>query len=111
MNKRINEVLMDKETMKELNLTSIEDMIAEDFGEKGTASRMEYEAGVDAFILGERLKEERKRAGLTQEQLAAKIGTKKTYISRVENGHSDIQMSTLFKIFNGLGRKISLTIH
>ena len=91
-------------------LTSIEDVIAEDFGDEGTASRMDFEAGVDAFILGERLKEERKRAGLTQEQLATKIGTKKTYISRVENGHSDIQMSTLFKIFNGLGRKISLTI-
>ena len=101
---------MDKETMKELHLTSIEEMIAEDFGDEDTASRMEFEAGVDAFILGERLKEERKKAGLTQEQLATKIGTKKTYISRVENGHTDIQMSTLFKIFNGLGRKISLTI-
>ena len=101
---------MDKETMKKLNLISIEDLIAEDFGSEGTASRMEFEAGVDAFILGERLKEERKKAGLTQEQLAAKIGTKKTYISRVENGHADIQMSTLFKIFNGLGRKVSLTI-
>ena len=101
---------MNKETMKELNLISIEDMITEDFGSEGTASRMECEAGVDAFILGERLKEERKKAGLTQEQLAEKIGTKKTYISRVENGHADIQMSTLFKIFNGLGRKVSLTI-
>ena len=101
---------MNKETMKELNLTSIEDMITEDFGNEGTVSRMEFEAGVDAFILGERLKEERKKAGLTQEQLAEKIGTKKTYISRVENGHADIQMSTLFKIFNGLGRKVSLTI-
>ena len=101
---------MDKEKMKKLNLTSIEDMIAEDFGSEGTVSRMVFEAGVDAFILGERLKEERKKAGLTQEQLAAKIGTKKTYISRVENGHTDIQISTLFKIFNGLGRKVSLTI-
>lgn len=101
---------MDRKKMKELNLTSIEDMITEDFGAEGTESRMEFEAGVDAFILGERLREERKKAGLTQEQLAVKIGTRKTYISRVENGHTDIQMSTLFKIFNGLGRKVSLTI-
>ena len=49
-------------------------------------------------------------AGMTQEQLAAKIGTKKSYISRIENGHADIQLSTLFKIFQGLGRKISFTI-
>ena len=47
---------------------------------------------------------------MTQEQLAAKIGTKKSYISRIENGHTDIQLSTLFRIFQGLGRKVSFTI-
>ncbi|MFZ4549923.1 MAG: helix-turn-helix domain-containing protein [Bacteroidales bacterium] len=48
---------------------------------------------------------------MTQEQLADKIGTKKSYISRLENGKVDIQLSTLFKIFEtGLGRKIQLTI-
>ena len=58
----------------------------------------------------ERLKEERLKAGLTQEQLAAKIGTKKTYISRIENGKADVQLSTLFRIFEGLGKRVSLTI-
>jgi ribosome-binding protein aMBF1 (putative translation factor) len=101
---------MTREEMNELNLTPIEDLITEDFGAEGTPSRMEFDAELDAFILGERLKEERRKAGLTQEQLADKIGTKKSYISRVENGHADIQVSTLFKIFQGLGRKVSLTI-
>ncbi len=101
---------MDKEEMKRLNLTPIEDYITEDHGVEGTSSRMEFESNVDAFILGEQLKAERKKAGLTQEQLADKIGTKKSYISRVENGHTDIQLSTLFKIFQGLGRKLSLTV-
>ena len=55
-------------------------------------------------------KEERLKAGLTQEQLAAKIGTKKTYISRIENGKADVQLSTLFRIFEGLGKRVSLTI-
>ena len=105
-----NDMIMDKKDTKKLQLTPVEDMITEDFGKEGTSSRMEFEAGVDAFILGEKLKEERIKAGLTQEQLAARIGTKKTYISRVENGHADIQMSTLFKIFHGLGRKVSFTI-
>ncbi|WP_410518121.1 helix-turn-helix domain-containing protein [Bacteroides stercorirosoris] len=50
------------------------------------------------------------KAGLTQEQLAAKIGTKKTYISRIENGKADVQLSTLFRIFEGLGKRVSLTI-
>ena len=78
--------------------------------EEGTPSRTEFDARVDAFILGERLKEERIKAGFTQEQLAERIGTRKSYISRVENGHADIQVSTLFKIFNGLGRRLSLTV-
>ena len=101
---------MNREEINKLNLTPIEDLSTEDFGAEGTPTRMEFDAEVDAFILGERLKEERKRAGLTQEQLADKIGTKKSYISRVENGHADIQVSTLFKIFQGLGRKVSLTV-
>ena len=101
---------MDREKMQQLNLTPIEDLIEEDFGKEGTPSRLEFENGCDAFIIGERLKEERLRAGLTQEQLASRIGTKKAYISRVENGHTDVQVSTLFKIFEGLGRRISINI-
>jgi ribosome-binding protein aMBF1 (putative translation factor) len=101
---------MTKEEMKKMNLTPIEDLIAEDFGAEGTPTRMEFDVEVDAFILGERLREERQKVGLTQEQLADKIGTKKSYISRVENGHADIQLSTLQKIFQGLGRKVCLTI-
>ena len=45
-----------------------------------------------------------------RKELAEKIGTKKTYISRLENGKADIQLSTLFRIFEGLGRRVSLTI-
>ncbi len=101
---------MTREEMKEQNLTPIEDFITEDFGAEGTPTRMEFDAEVDAFVLGERLKEERQKVGLTQEQLADKIGTKKSYISRVENGHADIQFSTLLKIFQGLGRRVSFTI-
>ncbi|MBR5349843.1 MAG: helix-turn-helix transcriptional regulator [Prevotella sp.] len=96
--------------LKQLSLTPVEQLIDEDFGAEGTPVRIAFDAEVDAFILGERLREERLKAGLTQQQLAEKIGTKKSYISRVENGHADIQLSTLFKIFQGLGHKVCLTI-
>ena len=57
------------------------------------------------------LREARREAQLTQEQLAKKVGTKKSYISRLENGKCDIQLSTLYRIFEeGLGRRISLLI-
>ena len=101
---------MNRNEMKQLSLTPVEELIEEDFGAIGTPTRIAFDAEVDAFIIGEQLRRERKKAGLTQQQLADKIGTKKSYISRVENGHADIQLSTLFKIFQGLGRKISLTI-
>ena len=68
------------------------------------------ERRLDFHDIGREIKQKRERKGMTQEQLAAKIGTKKSYISRIENGHADIQLSTLFKIFQGLGRKISFTI-
>ncbi len=55
------------------------------------------------------LKEGGKEANLTQEELTQKIGTKKSYISRLENGKCDIQLSTLYRIFEfGLGKKINL---
>jgi len=64
-----------------------------------------------AFIIGEMIKEERRKAHLTQDELAQKTKTKKSYISRLENGKIDIQISTLFKIFEeGLGKRLSLTI-
>ena len=97
---------MSNDELKAIGCTPIE----EDFGAIGTEERNEFENGCEAFIIGEQLKAERLKAGMTQEQLAAKIGTKKSYISRIENGHADIQLSTLFKIFQGLGRKISFTI-
>lgn len=60
-------------------LTPIEDLITEDFGAVGTPRRDQFEMECDAFIIDEQLKEERRKAGLTQEQLADKIGTKKNY--------------------------------
>ena len=93
-----------------MNLTPIEDLITEDFGKVGTAERDAFEMECDAFIIGEQLKEERRRAGLTQEELAEKIGTKKSFISRVEKGKADIQLSTLVKVFRGLGRQVSIRV-
>ena len=96
--------------LKTINLTPIEDLITEDFGVAGSPEREQFEMECDAFIIGEQLKEERRRAGLTQEQLAHRIGTKKSFISRIERGHADIQLSTLVKLFHGLGRQVSVRV-
>lgn len=93
-----------------MNCTNLDELLDVEFGKVGTLSREEFDSEAEAFCLAQTLKEERIRAGLTQEQLAEKIGTKKTYISRLENGKADIQLSTLFRIFEGLGRRVRLTI-
>ena len=96
--------------MNDNRLTPIEDIITEDIGAIGTPERDQFEIECEAFIIGEQLKEERRRAGLTQEQLAARVGTKKSFISRVEHGHADIQLSTLVKLFRGVGRQICVRV-
>lgn len=93
-----------------MNCSSLDELLNVEFGKVGTPSRDEFDKEAEAFCLAQTLKEERKRAGLTQQELAEKIGTKKTYISRLENGKADIQLGTLFRIFEGLGRRISVTI-
>jgi DNA-binding XRE family transcriptional regulator len=81
------------------------------YGKVGTPKRDKFEEKAQYFIISEMLKEARREAHLTQEQLAHKVGTKKSYISRLENGKCDIQLSTLYRIFeDGLGKRISLLI-
>ena len=63
---------MNKDKLKDIGCTSIEDLITEDFGALGTEERNAFEASCEAFIIGEQLKAERLKAGMTQEQLAAK---------------------------------------
>jgi DNA-binding XRE family transcriptional regulator len=95
---------------KLMQCSTLDELLNVEYGEQGSESRKQFDDDTQAFCLAQTLKEERIRAGLTQQQLAEKIGTKKTYISRIENGKSDVQLNTLFRIFEGLGRKVSLTI-
>jgi DNA-binding XRE family transcriptional regulator len=91
--------------------TTFDELLDIKYGKLGSPARDEFEQNSKAFIIGELIKEARKHAHLTQDDLADKIGTKKSYISRIENGKIDIQLSTLFKIFEeGLGRKLGITI-
>ena len=90
---------------------TFDELLETKYGKLGTPERDEFEVKAKAFIVGEMIKEARKEAHMTQEQLAEKTGTKKSYISRLENGKIDIQISTLFKIFEeGLGKRLVFTL-
>ena len=93
------------------NTTDFEDLLVEKYGKKGTPDRDKFDADSLAFRLGVMLKEARKEANMTQEELAQRIGTKKSYISRIERGLSDIQMSTYYKLVEtGLGKSLNVSI-
>jgi len=100
---------MDKELMK--NAKNFDELLDMKYGKTGTGKRDDFEEKAQYFVISEMLKAARKEAKMTQEQLAEKVGTKKSYISRLENGKCDIQLSTLYRIFEyGLGKKINLLI-
>ncbi|MEO8147394.1 MAG: helix-turn-helix transcriptional regulator [Bacteroidia bacterium] len=102
---------MKTKNKKSKTITTFEEHLDEQYGKIGTVKRTNFEIKAKAFAIGEIIREERRLASMTQEQLAEKTGTKKSFISRIENGHSDIQLSTLYRLLEyGLGRKISLTI-
>lgn len=88
-----------------------EDILIGKYRKKGTEKRDKYDAESLAFRLGVMLKEARKEANLTQEELAQRTGTKKSYISRIERGLSDIQVSTYYKLIEyGLGKQLKISI-
>jgi ribosome-binding protein aMBF1 (putative translation factor) len=93
------------------NVKTFDQLLDEKYGKKGSTERDRFDADSLAFRLGVMLKEARIEANLTQEELAAKTGTKKSYISRIERGLSDIQISTYHKLIEvGLGRHLNISI-
>ena len=97
--------------MKSNNTTSLSEFLDEEYGQKGTGKRDELERGFETFKLGVLIREARKKADLTQDQLAERAETKRSYISRIENDASDISLSTLLRIIEkGLNGKVNISI-
>ena len=93
------------------NVKTFDQLLDEKYGKKGNTKRDQFDADSLAFRLGAMLKEARVEANLTQEELAEKTGTKKSYISRIERGLSDIQISTYYKLIElGLGKHLNISI-
>ena len=70
----------------------------------------DYESGYENFKIGEMLKQARLKRGLTQEELAARLHTKKTVISRIKNHAEDIRLSTLERYARALDKELRVVI-
>ncbi len=69
-----------------------------------------YESGYLGFKIGVELREARKEAGFTQEEVAKKLKTRRSAISRMENHAQDIRLSTLRKYAEAIGRKLHFSV-
>lgn len=93
------------------NITTFDEYLDHQYGKNGSPKRDKFEQGFEIFKLGVMLEQMRKDQKLTQDQLARKCGTTKSYISRIENDASDIRLSTLIRIIHqGLGGRLKLTV-
>ncbi len=96
---------------KKSNTMTLDQFKDKHYGKCGTEKREELEAGYENFKIGALLHEARLEKGLTQEELAEKVGTTKSYISKIENNVKEVRISTLQRIVEiGLGGQVQLSI-
>ncbi len=87
---------------------NVKKIIAERFGKEGTKEREQFREEAFSYYFGEIIKNRRKELRMSQENLAEKVGKKRPYISRIENGE-DIKLSNFSLLANALGLSIQLT--
>lgn len=88
---------------------TFEQLLDRELGLQNTEARKAFEMKARFYTLSEMIKNARIEAGLTQQELADKIGSQKSYISKIENGNCDLRYSTLIRIFEeALGKTLSI---
>ncbi len=93
------------------NVTNLDQFKEKQYGKKGTIERDKLESGYESFKIGTLIHDARIEKGLTQAELAERVGTTKSYISKIENNVKEIRFSTLQKIIElGLGGHIEFAI-
>lgn len=88
-----------------------ETLLAGKAGEAGTLERADFDAKARAWYYGEVLRERRKELGITQKELAERVGRDRTYINRIEKGETDLQLSSFIRIAEALGIMLRLDVN
>ena len=95
--------------MKAKKIKSISTELDELYGKEGTPEREAFRKEAYAYYTGQIIEQARKEANMTQEELAKKIGSNKSYISRVEAGKTEPKVSSFYRIAAALGLNVELT--
>lgn len=83
-------------------------VLDEKYGKEGTPQRLAFEEEALAYYTGQLLEDARKKAHITQSELARRIGADKSYISRIEKGKTEPKVSTFYRIAHALGLTVEL---
>ena len=102
----MNTIKLDAKKLSKL--PSFNEKLDREYGPKGTMQRETFDAKARAWYYAEVLKDARKAAGMTQKQLAEKIGKERSYIALLEKGETDMQLSTFLMISEAVGLKVAL---
>lgn len=95
---------------RKLKTTSLDVLIDKNIGKIGTEKRDAFEYELQLDIIGETIKNIRKERNLTQEQLGALVGVKKSQISKIENSLTDARFETILKVFKALNAKVNFNV-
>lgn len=93
----------------EMEIFDVDAQLDDFFGKEGTPERRAAEERANAFFTGQIIEEARRNAKITQAELAERIGTNKSYISRVETGRTEPKVSTFYRIAAALGLTVQLS--
>lgn len=88
-----------------------ETVLAKEVVEVGTLQRAEFDVKTRAWYYGEILRERRKELGMTQKELAERVGRERTYINRIERGETYLQLSSFIRIAEALGIRLRLDVN
>jgi len=95
---------------KKGNIGDFDEVLDSLYGKPGTEQRNEFRKEAYAYCVGQIVHEARKKEGVTQLELANRVGTSKSYISRIENGNVEPSAGLFLNIINALGLNIARTM-
>jgi ribosome-binding protein aMBF1 (putative translation factor) len=91
-------------------LFDVDALIDEHLGPEGSESRIKAEEEAYAFYTGKIIEDARKKAKITQAELARRIGSDRAYISSIEQGETETRVSTFYRIMNALGCNVECSM-
>ena len=94
---------------KKNNITDYDAILESRYGKEGSPERLQFEEEAKAFYAAQLLLQARKEAKVSQSELALRVGTTKSYISKIETGVVEPGVGLFFRLINALGLRIDIT--